>query len=643
MDEFDFAVCDTKKSALHRTLGKDGNTDRERTNHKCAIAMISQFIRFIGSIQLAVPLLGAIAAILIGATFYESNVGSATVQREIYKSAWFGALMFLLAVNLGVSALSRYPWRGARKIGFALTHCGLIVIIAGSAAVIHLSTEGMLLIRTDGGPHNQIRVEGDLLEVVSPGQQGSQSSSQQTDIWIAPDGAVHPPQFAGLSIVGYSDSTLKTVSFTDGGSVENLAVQVQLHSDRMGQTLERWLAMAPASYNQLDIGPAHLELRQAKDATDLEAWLRPPDVQQASYGRLHIGDRTVDVQQALGQPLQLENGITAEISHVWPDFRLDDTGQPTSVSDQFRNAAVQLNLAQADRQARWFVFSQPGFEPVRSGDAVELTPLNVIYDAPEATASDYFRIVEAPDHQLFYAARSSHGFKSGKLRPDQVITPGWADFQIILTQRIDQAQVQRQTVPVAAVAEGTLPREVSPALHVAIATGQDFWLPWGEPVSLETPMGDYLAAFSPKLLQLPFYVKLNDFIVERNEGSESVAMWTSDITLFDPQTDTAAHRLVWMNHPTWFRGWKLAQASWNPGDLQQSTLQLKREPWWVTALTWLGSLMVVLGIGTMFYGKAIAKRLLSRPQKAIAPEVSAEIPADETITESVSGLVGMGR
>ncbi|MEM0982147.1 MAG: hypothetical protein AAGH78_18000 [Cyanobacteria bacterium P01_H01_bin.58] len=48
------------------------------------------------------------------------------------------------------------------------------------------------------------------------------------------------------------------------------------------------------------------------------------------------------------------------------------------------------------------------------------------------------------------------------------------------------------------------------------------------------------------MLDLPFYVKLNDFIVERNEGSESVAMWTSDVTLFDPVTDTAVRRSVWM-------------------------------------------------------------------------------------------------
>ena len=124
-------------------------------------------MRFLGSIKLAVPLLSTIIGILIWATFYESEVGTATVQQEIYKSPWFGALMFMLALNLGVSAFSRFPWRGARKIGFALTHIGLIVIIAGSAAVIHLGVEGMLLVRTDGDTNNRVRIEGDTLDIMT--------------------------------------------------------------------------------------------------------------------------------------------------------------------------------------------------------------------------------------------------------------------------------------------------------------------------------------------------------------------------------------------------------------------------------------------------------------------------------------------
>lgn len=90
-------------------------------------------------------------------------------------------------------------------------------------------------------------------------------------------------------------------------------------------------------------------------------------------------------------------------------------------------------------------------------------------------------------------------------------------------------------------------------------------------------------------------------------------MWTSKIRIKDPSSDRIEQRKVWMNHPTWYKGWKIAQASWNPGDLQQSTLQVKREPAWVTALTWIGSGLVILGIGVMFYAPAISKKLRQKP------------------------------
>ncbi|AFY39169.1 cytochrome c biogenesis protein, CcsB-like protein, putative [[Leptolyngbya] sp. PCC 7376] len=587
----------------------------------------SKIFRFLGSIKLAVPLLGTIALILIGATFYESNVGTPTVQNLIYKSPWFGALMFLLAVNLGISTLSRYPWRGARKVGFAITHWGLVVIIAGSAAVIHLSTEGMLLVRTDGGAINQIRVEGELLEVANP--DGTQT---QRDIFVREDGSVYPEKIGDLSLIGYTDNAVTSVQFQDGGQIDNLAVKVQLQSDRMGQSVERWLAIAPFGYQQTDIGPAHLEIAKATDEQALTELLKEPTSETHEFGLLEIDGKSFDVRDSINQPLNLSNGIKAEVTSVWADFRLDANNKPTSASTQFNNPALQLDLKQGDRQAKWFVFAQPTFEPIRSGDEIELA---VNYAPPKLPQTDYFRIVEAPNHQLFYAAASSKGFKSGEFTAGQSVTPGWADFKISLVDRLDKATVQRQVVPVAPVKQGMMAQSGSPALHVATPDGQDFWLPWSEPTDLKTADGDYFAAFTPKILQLPFYVKLNNFIVDRNEGSESVAMWTSKLTLFDAETDSASKRKVWMNHPTWFMGWKLAQASWNPGDLKQSTLQLKREPWWVTGLTWLGSVMVTGGIVSMFYGRAIAKTFRSKSLPDLPEEeeaVKPHIPIFDALT-----------
>ena len=128
-------------------------------------------------------------------------------------------------------------------------------------------------------------------------------------------------------------------------------------------------------------------------------------------------------------------------------------------------------------------------------------------------------------------------------------------------------------------------------------------------------------------MPIPFGVKLDEFIVDRNEGSESVAMWTSKIRIDDAVTNQSQNRKVWMNHPTWYKGWKIAQASWNPNDLQQSTLQVKREPVWVTATTWLGSLLVVIGIAVIFYAPALTKKWRKWQKKNQAETEDQELAA----------------
>ncbi|MEM9805185.1 MAG: cytochrome c biogenesis protein ResB [Cyanobacteria bacterium P01_D01_bin.56] len=566
--------------------------------------MNSSAIQFIGSIRLAVPLLVVIGSILVGATFYEAEVGSSVVQQEIYKSPWFGALMFLLAVNLSVSTLSRYPWRGARKIGFAIAHWGLVVIIAGSAAVIHLSVEGMLLARTDSGPVNTLRVEGDLVEVASPGQ-----DSQQTSLFIKDDGTVVPNHLGELSLLGYTNHAIKTVQFVEGAAVDNPAVRLSLSSQRMGQTLERWLASAPASYDRMDIGPAELQIVQVSSEKALNNALRQPSQEELGgvWGTLQISGlaKPVDVKANLNKEIHLDD-VTLAVRGFWPDFRLDGNGQPETATQQLRNPAVQLEFSMGDMVERWFIFGNPEFSPIRTQVSGNIPlDIDVRYDiSPDVQADAFFKVIVDTSDQLYYAAKSSKGFKSGFLAIGQPVTPGWADFEITLEEYVPRARVERNIFPLPEGAEGG-----EPALQVAVADGTTTWVPWGEPTTVEAGDQSWYVAFSPKLMRLPFALKLNDFIVERNEGSESVAMWTSLVTLMDPATGDLSDRRVWMNHPTWFRGWKIAQASWNPGDLAQSTLQVKREPWWVTGLTWLGSLMVTLGVAVMFYGRSVAKKM----------------------------------
>ncbi|WP_052055822.1 cytochrome c biogenesis protein ResB [Myxosarcina sp. GI1] len=571
--------------------------------------MLERVWRFIGSVKLAVPLLSAIVGILIWATFYESQVGSTTVQQEIYKSPWFGGLMFLLAINLGISALNRYPWRGARKIGFALTHLGLIVIIAGSAAVIHLGTEGMLLVRTDRPASDRLRIEGNLIEVMS-----ADGEIKQSSIFVRQDGTVNPSKFAGLELAGYTENAVQTVDFVDSATVDNPAVKLSLKSDRMGQTITRSLAVAPTAYSQLTLGIAELEIVEADSQPELQQLLSPPQEKAHPWGTIEVAtatnSKTIDVLETKSQPAKIKD-LQIKVLDFFPDFRLDKNNFPTTASQQFNNPAVLLEVASKSGIERWFVFGKADLPPVHTlveGDNIE--NLQLAYQVQPPEAEDYFKIIVNENNQLYYAAKSSHGFKSDSLAVGKSVTPGWADFQITLEEFIPHAQIHRQVVP---VEDRQL--QGSPALLIKTQSQNEAWLPWGEPTTINDPDGEIFAAFTPKLIQIPFGIKLEDFIVDRNEGSDSVAMWTSKIRIEDKANGVVEQRKVWMNHPTWYRGWKIAQASWNPGDLQQSTLQVKREPAWVTALTWIGSALVVLGIAVMFYAPALTRKLRSRSKE----------------------------
>ena len=565
--------------------------------------MLNRIVRFLGSIKLAVPLLSVIIGILIWATFYESEVGTTTVQQEIYKSPWFGALMFMLALNLGMSALSRYPWRGARKIGFAITHIGLIVIIAGSAAVIHLGVEGMLLVRTDSDANNQVRIEGDTLDVMTPN-----GTIEQANIFIKDDGSVNPKYVGGLELKAYSDDTVRTINFVEGGKVTNPAVTLSLYSDRMGQTIERSLAVAPKGYDTLAIGPAELDIIKVNDSNELKTLLAPPaEVKQPLWGEITVDynnfNQAIDVKEQLNEAVKIKD-LTIEVLEFFPDFRLDQNKRPVSISNELNNPGVLLELTNSNGVERWFVFGNPNVAPIHatvSGESIK--DLQLAYQIQPPQITDYFKVIVDSKDRLYYAAKSSKGFKSGKYAVGESVTPGWADFTITLTKYIPNARLERNIV---VSSEPGL--ETAPALLVTTESGKETWIPWAEPTVIEDGNQEYYAAFSPKLLQIPFGVKLEDFIVERNEGSESVAMWTSKIRIDDTVTNESQQRKVWMNHPTWYKGWKLAQASWNPGDLNQSTLQVKREPAWVTALTWLGSILVVVGIAVIFYAPALTKK-----------------------------------
>ena len=134
------------------------------------------------------------------------------------------------------------------------------------------------------------------------------------------------------------------------------------------------------------------------------------------------------------------------------------------------------------------------------------------------------------------------------------------------------------------------------------------WVGAGWRVSLPTGVFPLEVAYGWETYDMPFDLLLTDFVVERNEGSTEPASFRSNLAMVLPDGQTAATGYCSMNQPAnypqaFWRSltgltYKISQASWNPNDLSQSSVQILREPGWLGK--WTGSLILCSGLVTMF-------------------------------------------
>ncbi|MCU0378901.1 MAG: cytochrome c biogenesis protein ResB, partial [Bacteroidales bacterium] len=74
-------------------------------------------------------------------------------------------------------------------------------------------------------------------------------------------------------------------------------------------------------------------------------------------------------------------------------------------------------------------------------------------------------------------------------------------------------------------------------------------------------------SYGSKVLNLPFSIKLNDFIIERYPGSNSPSGFRSDVTLSDPAQDTEFGYEIYMNHILKYKGFRFYQSSYDKDEM----------------------------------------------------------------------------
>jgi len=647
---------------------------------------------FFASLKLAVVLLAVLIIAAIAGTLYESSFDAKVARAYVYGAPWFNLWLVLLGANLTVSALSRWPWR-KHHLAFLITHLGIITLLIGSLIGRIWGVEGTITLFKGDPPTNRLLVDQRQLRVHDV---DGIIKGYPAEFLHHPPNPQHPRDLgllasgARLSIIGYApaiEGKLNPKPLNDGGA---RALHFTVATTMMNQHLDSWLLADDPQRGNFSMGLANIELKRGTatsvvaavppakqpkrlppqtEEVDLEesifafskapgeqigraikggstgAKVRLEQLQNGNKGRISIfvagKETSFDVAENLGRTMAIEGTpFMLKIDNYWPDFRIAD-GKPNSLTDEPNNPAVLVTIRGKGVPAAQMA-------PNAHGAATDFNATGgpPAMPAPGQEAPNHLTLFMADDGAITYELVSrKNGKSSGKLEMSKPLATGWADWQFIVDKTMPHAEEWMDFSPVkseqtSASSAADLPDGVLVRIQ---QNGDTFeqWVPAGWRVTAPTSPNQTMIAYGWKTVSLPVGLKLIDFEVKRNEGSDSPAGFKSTLRIDTMDGETATGS-CWMNNPFsypggWWRTWtgltyKISQASWNPENLSQSTVQILRDPGWL--LKWIGSLLVVIGVFMMFYLQPYRKQTEGEPIRPWTPKQNDEIVRDEAVAET---------
>ncbi len=587
----------------------------------------------LGSLQLAMFLLFTIALSIGIATFMESKFTTEVARYYIYRAPWFTVWLIVLCLNLFFAALTRWPWK-RRHLGFVITHAGIITLLIGAMIGRWNGFEAFITLHKGELPQNRLISQETILTVQSARDGGvdrlpfpvevNQPSAKRPRLLALPDTTTR------LRVDDYTDHLAEVgqlISSSDPAAPPG--VSFHFSTAAMKQNLDVNLFMEPPSARRFDFFTlARVELVKdlaaaaVEDQKDQRAQASAPfqetqvvfaahpdqpvidsELKEPSNYQITITKNGANLDLNVKTPLGAEQtwalstllgktfsvkGDTTKLTlfNYWPDFVIQD-GKPTSLSKEPRNPAVLVQLSGV----------QSALQPPQQ------KPL--------------FRIaIDAGRHLNYQLFRAGKIYAQGRLATGDTLSLGWADWQGRVEQVFPHSELRREFRPLAASQTSAMMEDQGiPAIHARLIgadgkEGESRWIMSGTSQILPLQNQSIRVGFGLKPIFLPFSISLEKFTVPRDEGTETPSDFISSLRFEDNQGNL--HRdEAHMNYPAMYPGqfwrslvgwnYKFSQSSWNPNDLDETSLQVLYDPGWPAK--WIGSIMICCGIAIMFYLK----------------------------------------
>ena len=280
--------------------------------------------------------------------------------------------------------------------------------------------------------------------------------------------------------------------------------------------------------------------------------------------------------EIMNRPVTEASAIVV-VESYWPDFVMK-AGRPETKSQSPNNPAALVRISKLSQQ----------------GDA-----------------KPSLQLAPAEDGIAYQLRRGEQVIGSGKAKVGESFALGWADWQAEVVQSLARAELITETKPGPPLARG---EHGLPGFRARLESGDgnrgaDRWIESGQVTALTDGSRVVRVGYGLEAKPIPFTLRLVDFQVPRDEGTDTPSNFLATIEFRNAATGETKTGVARMNHPASFPGtlaanftginYKFSQAEWNPRNLEETTLQVLYDPGWL--LKWIGSLGICVGIAIMFY------------------------------------------
>lgn len=542
---------------------------------------LARFIRFLGSVQLAVPVMILIAAAMAWGTYLESSQNASAAKASVYGAWWFGALMALVCVSLIFAVVNRYPWK-RKHVGFITVHAGLVLLIIGSFWSVVGRIEGHLTLE-EGASGDQIETDREFLELA----EFRTGTSTVVGSAAAPMGAASLTLGSmPVEVIERWDNCQELHYVADDAPQTLRAIEL---SGNPTASEGDWVAEETKAG-----GAPTLSGMIIRVLPDGASWTPPVAPVRSSTGFIFlVGDREFPV----GEP----------DSEVIPGWKLVTV-------QRFTNALVsagRISEGAADKNPAIEVTISDGKGNVERHTSFEAFPDMVLTKAIEGEARSGARLTTNASRaqtETFVVFGSIAATKYGYIGKDGggKLLDAPASLPHIFEIGSHRIRVMKQFSHARAASrfvKAPFATDRRPALVIKVpGRSEPVVLAWKALETIGGSGSNQLLRFGPQMVRLPFSVRLADFRKTDYPGTEMAMAYESDVVVSRAGEPDQPYR-IHMNTPFAHAPWKVYQSGFVGEKI--SVFSVMRDPG--LPLTYLGSVVLCVGIFVTFFSRSLSR------------------------------------